>query len=186
MRANPWKLRSSVQVLVSLCYRGAAAALIVLGTGNIAGSATSTGTLTVQATFTAGCSVGATTLDFGTNNGNTLPLSAILASATLAVTCTLGSPYSIGLDYGSNASGTQRRLQSGGNYINYNLFTDAAGLLPWLSGSTSTTCVSALACVLGTGTGLVQSIVVYGRIPVSSSSPTPGVYSDTVTITVTY
>ncbi|MFY0084261.1 spore coat protein U domain-containing protein, partial [Acinetobacter baumannii] len=38
----------------------------------------------------------------------------------------------------------------------------------------------------GTGTGAVQTVNVYGRIPAGSTLPSAGSYVDTVTVTVTY
>jgi spore coat protein U-like protein len=39
--------------------------------------------------------------------------------------------------------------------------------------------------VSSTGTGAVQSFTVYGQVP-AQSTPAPGAYSDTITVTVTY
>ncbi|MGN8543862.1 spore coat protein U domain-containing protein [Bradyrhizobium sp. 13971] len=39
--------------------------------------------------------------------------------------------------------------------------------------------------VPGTGTGLAQNLAVYGRV-LPQGTPSPGVYSDTVVVTVTY
>jgi spore coat protein U-like protein len=37
----------------------------------------------------------------------------------------------------------------------------------------------------GTGTGSSQSLTVYGRVP-SQTTPPPGIYTDTIVVTVTY
>ncbi|CAN7608747.1 spore coat protein U domain-containing protein [Pararhizobium sp. LjRoot255] len=37
----------------------------------------------------------------------------------------------------------------------------------------------------GTGTGVAQSVPVYGRVP-APTTPTQGLYSDTIVATVTY
>ncbi len=186
----PWqgnlaRHRKILNVIARAMAAGISLALLIAAP-ETAPAATSTGNLTVQVTITAGCSVSGTTLNFGSNNGNNLLAAQITATANLSVTCTTGSPYSVGLDNGLNASGSQRRMQSSGQFLNYNLFTDAAGLVPWSAGSTPTTCATLTNCVLGTGTGTAQTITVYGRIPITASSPAPGSYTDTVTITVTY
>lgn len=148
--------------------------------------ATTTGTLTVQMTITASCTVGSATLDFGSNSGTALLSAAVNATTTVSVTCTNGSPYSIGMDNGAHASGAQRRLNTGANFINYNLYTDAARLNAWTTASSSTTCTTSNSCVTGTGNGSAQSTTIYGTVPIPGSAPAAGSYSDSVTMTVTY
>lgn len=75
---------------------------------------------------------------------------------------------------------------SGGNYIDYNLYTDAVRLNSWTTATDATTCATANSCVLGTGTGSAQSIDIYGTVPIAAVAPPPGSYSDTVTMTITY
>jgi spore coat protein U-like protein len=112
--------------------------------------------------------------------------SAITANASIAVQCTNTTPYSIGLDNGANASSGQRRMQSSGNFINYNLYTDSGFSLPWTTTSSASSCTAGSgSCVLGTGTGANQNVTVYGQVPVQPS-PAPGGYNDTVVVTVTY
>jgi spore coat protein U-like protein len=147
---------------------------------------TSTANLTVQITITASCTINAATLDFGSNPGTTLVSSAINGSTTVSVTCTNGSPYSIGMDNGANVSGSQRRMKSGANFLNYNLYTDAARLDAWTTASSSTTCTTTNSCALGTGNGSAQSVNIYGAVPVVGTAPSTGVYTDTVVMTITY
>lgn len=149
-------------------------------------AATTTASLTVQITITASCTVSAATLNFGSNAGTALLSGAITASTTVSVTCTNGSPYSVGMSNGANASGSQRRMASGGNFINYDLYTDSARLNAWTTASSSTTCTTANSCALGTGNGSAQSVSIYGTVPTVAVAPAPGSYSDTVTMTVTY
>ncbi|MBY0611112.1 MAG: spore coat U domain-containing protein [Beijerinckiaceae bacterium] len=147
---------------------------------------TATASLTVQITITASCTINAATLDFGTNAGTALVAGNIDASTTTSVTCTTGSPYAIGMDNGSNVLVTQRRMKSGANYLNYNLYVDSGRTQAWTTSASSTTCASANSCYLGTGNGSAQSINIYGRAPVNATAPAPGVYVDTVTMTITY
>ena len=147
---------------------------------------TATAALTVQITITASCNIGASTLDFGSNAGTALLAGNINASTTVSVTCTTGTPYSIGMDNGANALVTQRRMISSGNFVAYNLYTDAGHANAWTTAASSTTCTSANSCALGTGNGTAQSTSIYGVVPSVATAPTPGAYSDTVTMTVTY
>jgi spore coat protein U-like protein len=147
-------------------------------------AATATANLTVQLTVTATCSVNAATLNFGSTG---LLASPITASTSLSVTCTNSTPYSVGLDNGANFSTTRRmKLGATANFIPYGLFTDAGLTNAWTTASSSTACTSTNSCALGTGNGSAQSITVFGQVPALGTAPTPGAYTDTVTITVTY
>ncbi len=139
----------------------------------------------VYATVETDCIVTTTALTFPQSSF----LSAnIAATGALNVQCTNSTPYAIGLDYGSYASGTQRRMYSSatGQYISYGLYTNAGHTQPWASAASSTSCTNGTGtCYLGTGTGAVQSVTVYGLVPPQTSQPA-GTYSDTVTVTVMY
>jgi spore coat protein U-like protein len=79
-------------------------------------AATAQANLTVQASVTANCDVEApNTLDFGDYDPVVTHASANLdASTTIRVRCTRGSSNVwVGLDSGSNASSSQRRLAGG-------------------------------------------------------------------------
>jgi spore coat protein U-like protein len=136
------------------------------------------------ATILANCHLSATPLNFGSAS---LLTSNVDAIAMLTVQCTNTTPYSIGLDNGSNASGSQRRMVNGAtNYISYNLYTDAARSSAWNTTTSASSCTGGgSSCVLGTGTGSNQSITVYGRVP-PQVAPAVGTYSDTVIVTVTF
>lgn len=159
--------------------RLATAALLLLSAPN-ARAATATGQFQVQLTIAASCQVTNTnTLDFGTTGGWT---SAIDATATFQVQCTTGVPYSVALDAGVNPLLLLRRMKHSTDsaYVTYELYTDTGRLLPWLSvGSPLVNLVG------GTGTGSPQTHTVFGRVPVQPV-PGPGVYTDTITVTVTY
>jgi spore coat protein U-like protein len=177
-----WKLgrtaRSWVAALfvLALAYGGASAQA---GTANA--------NLTVQITITASCTINAATLDFGSNPGTNLISANVDTSTTVSVTCTNAAPYSIGMDNGAHVTGSQRRMLNGAsNFLNYNLYTDAARLNAWTTASSSTTCTTANSCALGTGNGSAQSVNIYGRVPIVATAPTAGAYTDTVVMTITY
>jgi spore coat protein U-like protein len=100
------------------------------------------------------------------------------------VQCTNGTDYQIGLGFSANANSTQRRMKHGTNaeYVNYDLFTDAGFTTAW--GDTVDVDTNGYS-TRKTGDGAAQTYTVYGRVPVQTV-PTPGSYSDTVTVTVTY
>ena len=154
----------------------AAAFLIVLECAAFA--ATATTTMTVQVTITASCTINsAATLNFGTQG---VLATNVDQTSTLQVTCTNTTPYNIGLDAGTGSGATvaTRKLTSGGNTVNYTLYSNSGRTTVW--GNTVSTDT-----VAGTGNGTGQSYTVYGRIP-AQTTPAPGAYTDTITVTVTY
>jgi spore coat protein U-like protein len=140
-------------------------------------ASTATGSFNVQVSIAATCVVtGATNLNFGTQG----VLSAnVNQTSTITVTCTNTTPYNIGLNQGLNGSSvTTRQMSSGSAPINYSLFSNAGMTTNW--GQTVGTDT-----VAGTGNGSGQAYTVYGQIP-AQTTPAPGTYTDTITVTVTY
>jgi spore coat protein U-like protein len=141
---------------------------------------------TLSATINAACNISAAALDFGSSS-SFISLN-IDAAATITAQCTNTTPYSIGLDYGTNASGSQNRMRRGAtsNYITYGLFTDSARSQAWTTTSSATSCTGgASTCTLGTGTGSSQNITVYGRVP-PQTVPAIGLFTDSVVVTITF
>lgn len=149
----------------------------VFGSG-AAYAATATGTLGVTINITSGCVVdaGPNLLDFGAALATiTAP---IAASTTFDVTCDNTTAYTVALNGGVSADITAREMRQGGNSVSYQLYTDAARSTVFGDGTNGST-------VAGTGSGSAQAITVYGTVP-PQAGLTPGIYNDTVTITVTY
>lgn len=134
-------------------------------------------TFTVQARVIPRCTISATDLDFG----QTGQLAAARdATNRLTIVCTANAPYAVGLDGGLSGATdpTRRRMTRGAEGILYGLYRDQARLQPW--GATQ-----GLDTMGAVGTGSTQRFTVFGRVP-GQSTPSPGVYSDTVVVTVTY
>jgi spore coat protein U-like protein len=146
--------------------------------GAEAQAATTTTTFAVQMTITASCVINsASTLNFGSSG----VLSAnIDQTSTLQVQCTNTTPYNIGMNAGTGTGATVavRKMTSGGNTINYTLYSDSGRTTVW--GNTVGTDT-----IAATGSGAAQSYTVYGRVP-AQTTPTPAAYTDTITVTVTY
>lgn len=132
---------------------------------------------TVSAMVVRGCAITIPDLAFGTYQALAAP-PEVLATTTVTVTCELNDTYTIGLSDGANANGQQRRMArvpASGNFLNYNLFQDAARTQEWRdTGQTRRDAV---------GTGAPQSFTVYGQLVGGQSVPA-GPYVDTVTVTV--
>jgi spore coat protein U-like protein len=123
-----------------------------------------------------GCGISANALSFGTYTGTVLN-----ATSTLQVGCSSGTTYNVGLNQGTatGATVTNRSMTgTGGALLGYKLFSNSGHTTNW--GNTVGTDT-----VPGTGTGVTQSLTVYGQIP-AGKPPALGTYTDTITATVTY
>lgn len=137
-----------------------------------------TNTFTIDATVTPSCTVSVSNMDFGV-------IDAILAApveqiATISVSCTHGSAYTVGLDHGSNAvdaGPTGRRMANEGDLLAYGLYHDNARLVDWG--------LAAGTVAAGTGTGANQALTVYGKIFLDQKAVV-GTYFDSVVVIVSY
>jgi spore coat protein U-like protein len=145
------------------------------GCGN-GGGATAFASFTVSVVNQATCTVTASPLDFGTVG---LMSGALAASATLSITCPPGLPYTIGLDGGlaQAANPLARQMRGPEGSVTYGLYRNSGRTLPWGNAGGQT--------LGGTGSGVAQSVPVYGAVP-EQELPGPGSYADTVVVTVTY
>lgn len=106
-------------------------------------------------------------------------------STNFSVTCTTGTPYSLGLSAGAGSGATvaSRKLTSasaaaGNNTLQYGLYKDNAYSVNWDNSTSATGYV---------GAGTAQSYTVYGQIPAGQYSAAPANdYADTVTLTLNY
>jgi spore coat protein U-like protein len=171
-------MRAIAAIRPGLGLRAALPAVCLFLSVSASQAATTTSTFTVQVAITASCTItSASTLNFGTQG---VLAANVDQTSTLQVQCTNTTPYNIGLDVGTGSGATvaTRKLTSGGNTVNYSLYSDSGRTTVW--GNTVATDT-----VASTGTGSAQSFTVYGRVP-AQSTPAPGTYTDTITVTVTY
>lgn len=141
-------------------------------------AATATTTFTVQMTITSTCIINsASTLNFGSTGVLT---TNVPGTSTIQVQCTNTTPYTIGLDAGTGVGATvaARKMTNGGNTITYSLYQDSGHLTVW--GDTI-----GVNTVAGTGDGSAQGFTVNGLVP-AQTTPAAGLYTDTITVTVTY
>jgi spore coat protein U-like protein len=162
-----------------------AAALIAAGTIGVlalaleagpAHAGTSTSTMSVSANIAGTCSVGATSLAFGTYTATAVST----ATAPIRVTCSSGVAAQVSLsqgNYNNRAAsyGTRALANGSANFLGYDVYTDNTFSTVW---NTTTT-------VPITSTGNPVTVNAYGRIP-AGQSPATGSYNDSVTITVTF
>lgn len=132
----------------------------------------------------ATCTVSATTVAFGSYN----PFNASNtdSTGTISVACSgLGVlvNYTIKLSTGGSGSYSPRRMSSGGNTLNYNLYTTSGRTTTWGDGTGGTGTISdGYTLSIGTTT---RPYTVYGRVP-ALQNVRSGAYTDTITVTVDY
>ncbi|KRG67477.1 hypothetical protein ABB27_09665 [Stenotrophomonas terrae] len=150
----------------------------------LASAATQTTQFQVRIVITESCdiqAVAASDIDFGTLTRSTG--TPVDAQGTLEVNCSNGTPYTIGMNSGANATSTtaaadNRRMSDGSNnFLAYGLYRDAGRQNFWGD-------VVGTDTLAGTGSASTQTVPVYGRVP-STDAPA-GSYSDTVIATITY
>ncbi|WP_049808771.1 spore coat U domain-containing protein [Luteibacter sp. UNCMF331Sha3.1] len=145
-------------------------------------AATATATFNVRITITAACDI-ATTAPTDVNFGSQ-PSTAtnVDNQGALNVNCTPSAPYTISLDNGQNGTdANSRKMSNGTALVPYQLYRAASRGAADVWGSTTGAGGNVFA---GTGTGTVQNLPVYGRVP-SANFPA-GSYSDVITATITY
>jgi spore coat protein U-like protein len=170
------------------CQRLRAALLlpasVLLALAPAAHAATATATFQVTATVLKACVVTTPpTLAFGSYDANSATPRP--GSTTFNVTCSSGTPYSVGLSAGAGtgATVTNRHMTSstapvGSNILLYGLFKDAGYTINW---DNSASGIGYL------GNGSAQTLTVFGQIPVNQYSAAPATdYLDTITLTLTY
>ncbi len=153
--------------------------LAVLASAPAALASTATASMSVTLTVNASCGVTTTPMAFPTSNGI---LTAVTQTATVTATCTNTTPYAIALGNGANSSSAAARVMkdTNGDTITYSLYSDSGYTTVWGTGAGNGTTVA------GTGNGSGQALTVYGKVPVPATQPTPGAYTDTVAVPLTY
>jgi spore coat protein U-like protein len=153
------------------------AALALLASGSVLAQQTLLEDINVTATVTAACTdLTATDVDFGSAAAADVIDDA---TSTITVTCDTGTAYSVELDYGMTALGTQRQVTgAGGEFMDYSIFQDAGFTTPW--GDTANG-----DAFTGTGTGAADPLTAYFRLQRNSGN-SPGTYTDLVGVTLSF
>jgi len=157
------------------------AVLLVLGLlpwAHLHAQQTAQTTFRVSARVQAVCDITASDLAFG--NYTAQSGSPLLGTTLLRATCTPNTTYNVGLNEGTSPGATvnQRRMVSGANNLNYQLYSDASRSTIW--GNTAGTDT-----VTGVGTGVAQDHTVYGTVPAAQVVPAAE-YADTITVRIYY
>lgn len=156
--AGPWLLRTLLAIAATFAF---AALLPARAEANVSCVETGVSTLAFGGSDTA-----TTTVNYLCTNNNPQPANFILCLG-------VGDPSFPGTP-------SQFVMTGGGNQLNYNLYTDAAGGQPWTKTSPITTSISIPGGVNVTVPG---AFTYYGRIS-SGQSPAPGNYMANVFDTI--
>ncbi|WP_368543724.1 spore coat protein U domain-containing protein [Enterobacter soli] len=173
--AGPYQVLLTFSINYSVCSVGAAGLCLTPQTG------TATTTILLNMTVTNDCSA-MTTPDV---NFNSAPLvqNFPTISQAIAVTCTKGSTYTIGINNGANALNNVRRMVNGTSYMSYDIYKEAtanrwggSGSERWASSASSQ--VSA--------DGLLRTYNYTAKVLTNQTTPPAGTYSDTLIVDVAF
>ncbi|EPS2708188.1 Csu type fimbrial protein [Cronobacter turicensis] len=172
--AGAYQVTLSFSVNYSICALGVAVCLTPQ-------NGTTTFTSLVTLTVTNDCStIAAPNLSFAS-----APLVTNFApvSQTIAITCTKGSTYTVGINNGNNAVGSVRNMASGANRLSYEIYKGSttnrwgvSGTERWASDSASQVSTD----------GLLKSYQYTARILATQNTPPAGSYTDTLVVDVAF
>lgn len=147
--------------------------LVASATAN--GGTINSTSLPVTATVAASCTISSNSLAFGIYTG-----AQIDTTTLITVDCTSSTAWYVNMSDGNNPGPgfVPRMTGPNGNVMSYSKYRDSARTLYW-GNSYNYDGVS------GTGTGLAQPLTVYARL-FGGANGTPGAYSDTITVKVTF
>ncbi len=104
-------------------------------------------------------------------------------AGTIVLNCTPGTPVSVSLGTGLHSSNiaSGRYLAKGTERLRYQLYQDAANSTIWGASGAGGSALN-----LTFGSAGVQRYTVHARLFSTSTMPSAGIYSDTVTVTISY
>ena len=112
------------------------------------------------------------------------------SAGTISVNCSgvvgLLVPYTLSFSSGGSGTYSPRRLSSGGNRLNYNLYTAPTYATVIGDGTGGTATLSGNILLNALGIGPSDTWTLYGRIPAGQTTAVPGGYTDTLVVTLTY
>jgi spore coat protein U-like protein len=130
--------------------------------------------LAATPTVAAVCTISPQGVNFG--NYDTLDTQPVDGVGNISVQCDAETTFTIALGPGSG-NYAARRMTSGSNVLEYNLFTEPTRLTVWGDGSAGSSTI--------TRTASTAEQAIYGRVPARQNVPA-GPYADVVFVTLTY
>jgi len=143
---------------------------ILLVLANINSSFGSVAQLNVTGNVQALCSLSViTNINFGAYNST----NTVTSVGELGINCNSNTNVTINIDGGMNNSNSARRMISGSNFLNYEVYQDSK--MQNIFNNQTISNVS----------GMQSNVSVYGQIP-AGQSVTSGTYNDTLNVTLSY
>jgi spore coat protein U-like protein len=155
-------------------------------------AASATGNLTVSASVSQKCTVSTSAVSFGEYDAvGTNATTALDAEGSLSIKCTKGSTsITLALDNGANydSGNSTRRLKSGTDYLNYNIYQPTDGTANSACDHTTVWNTTNTLTPSGVtwGTASAATFKVCGRAPAGQDAAIGANYSDTVQATVNF
>ncbi|MBE4811758.1 MULTISPECIES: spore coat U domain-containing protein [unclassified Enterobacter cloacae complex] len=173
--AGPYQVLLTFSINYNVCSIG------VLGLCTTPQTGTATTSILLNMNVTNDCSA-MTTPDV---NFSSAPLvqNFPTVSQAIAVTCTKGSTYTIGINNGANALNNVRRMVSGSNYLSYDIYKEATTNRWGSSGSERWTSATSS---LVSADGLLRTYNYSAKVLTSQATPPAGTYTDTLIVDVAF
>jgi len=136
------------------------------------------------------CTVSATSVAFGTYTP--LQPGALIGTGTMTTICTVTShrnTLTIDLSAGASGNFTTRTMTTTVGTttypLNYNLYLDAADTVIWGDGTGGSQADTVTITRHGNNNTITTNLTVYGAVA-PAQDPTPGIYTDAITVTVNF
>lgn len=169
---------TGLEQAVRYSFAGLAGAVALAGFAAPAHAGTNSGNMALGASVQGQCSVSTMDLNFGLLD--TQNVTQVDAEGTVTVTCAYTTVFKIQIDFGDNALGEVRRIANGnGDFLTYEVYRNAARTQRWALIPVQ----SRNGVIVGGGS---EDFEAYGRLTgISPATPT-GVYTDDLTVTITF
>ncbi len=167
---------------INLAWSWHLCALGVLG-ACLYDNGTASGTVTVTMIVSKDCVINAPSLDFGSAAfvGSFDPV-----TQTIAIRCSKGTAYTVGIDNGMNYLAS-RRLAHGGAYIGYEIYFPATSTSRWGSSGAERRNSADATGNAGLYTGTTDQTYSYkAQILAGQATPPAGTYTDTLLVDVQF
>jgi spore coat protein U-like protein len=134
-----------------------------------------------QASTCYSITVTTTAVSFGNYNASAIASSGGVTATCTVLTGTALPSFTVALSAGNSGSFATRQMAFLTQKLNYNLYTTSGLTTVWGDGTGSSVPQSYTA----NGSTSSVTFTVYGNLP-AKQFPTPGLYTDTLTVTVTF
>lgn len=147
-------------------------------------SGNGTSVISLSLTVSPDCAINSPNLDFGS-----APLIEGFdpVTQTITIRCSKGSNYTVGISDGMHASGSQRRLEAGGNYLLYEIYQGVSSQTRWGQTGSARRSSGQADIQPGNYDGLSwQGFTYRAEILPDQPTPPPATYTDTLVVDVAF